>query len=366
MINKNRLGYYQVGLKRFYNKTLAFLESNQTGYHLEWIFNDDVYGSIDWTIPIEVPLTELYRLRAQQLRDTYDYLCLHFSGGADSSNILHAFIDNNIFLDEIVMFLPKSDVKNLNGTDKSNRNSFGEIEFEAKKRLHDYRNSIHPDTKIREFDIAEPTFELLNKDNWFEYNPFEVGYGIVQVAREYSTFKDFIKLASLYEGKSIAHIIGTDKPLIHYDGNNYYCYFADENAYHVPPVDYIQNRFLNNCFTELFYWSPDLPEIVVKQAQEVKKHAEFDTHIRNMLSQTMNTHIEEYREILHPIIYPPHTEPKFQTKKGSFTTSQRRKEDWFWKVADRDVKYNYQNTLNYLKKNLNIKLHSINKGFYKL
>jgi len=45
----------------------------------------------------------LYALRARQLREKYDYLVLYFSGGADSTNILKTFIDNNIFLDEIVM-----------------------------------------------------------------------------------------------------------------------------------------------------------------------------------------------------------------------------------------------------------------------
>ena len=365
-MNKDRFGYYRVGLKKYYNKTLASLESQKTGYTLDWIFNDDIYGAIDWTKPIEVPLTELYRIRAHQIRDTYDYVCLHFSGGADSSNILHSFIDNNIFLDEIVMFLPESDIKNLNNYDLSNRNSFAEIEFEAKRRLHEYRNKIHPDTKIRQFDISSPTFELLKTDNWFEYNPPETSSAIISIGRQYSTFKDFKKLSSSYESKNIAHVIGTDKPLVYYDGVDYYCYFSDSNAYHVPPIDYAQFRFLNNCFTEFFYWTPDLPEIVVKQAQEVKKHALCDAHTRVMLSQIMNRNIEDYRSILHPIIYPLHTAPEFQTSKGKLTTKKRKKEDWFWKTASSDIKYNYQNTLDFLGKNQIKEFHSVKKGFYKL
>jgi hypothetical protein len=372
MINKDRLGYYRVGFKRFHNKTMAILESYTTGYKLEWIFNDDIYRAIDWTIPIDVPLKELYRIRAQQIRDTYDYICLYFSGGADSSNVLHAFIDNNIFLDEIIMFLPKSDVKNLNNFDKSNRNCFAEIEFEAKRRLKEYRNIIHPDTKIRDFDIAEPVFELLKKDNWFEYNPFDLGTGIGSISREYATFQDFRRLSSLYESKKIAQIIGADKPLVRYDGYDYYCFFSDDNAYHNLPIDHYQQGFLNNCFTELFYWSPDLPEIVVKQAQEIKKNAENNLHIRNMLSEIMNRHIGEYREILHPIIYPLHTEPLFQTEKGKMNSEKRIKENWFWKVADQNLIFNYENTLNYLRSNLNIgnrkeiSYQNINIGFYKL
>ena len=86
MLN-DRLGYYRVGWKKFYNKTLALLESNKTGYKIDWVFNNDIYGKIDWTLPVLESLDLLYALRARQLREKYDYLVLYFSGGADSTNI---------------------------------------------------------------------------------------------------------------------------------------------------------------------------------------------------------------------------------------------------------------------------------------
>ena len=46
---------------------------------------------------------ELCRQRAQELRDSYNYIRLSFSGGADSLTALHSFVDNNIHLDEIVV-----------------------------------------------------------------------------------------------------------------------------------------------------------------------------------------------------------------------------------------------------------------------
>ena len=121
---KDRLGYYLVGWKKFHNKTLALLESKKTGYDLVWVFNNDVYGKIDWTIPIHDSLENLYKKRAQQLRDQYDYLVLYFSGGADSLNILHSFINNNIFLDEIVMQVPEPAMSTFNEEDKSNKNLY--------------------------------------------------------------------------------------------------------------------------------------------------------------------------------------------------------------------------------------------------
>ena len=100
----DRLGYYLVGQKKFPNKTHALLESKKSGLDISWIFNDSVYGNIDWSVPVNVPLMELYKARALQLRQQYDYLTLYYSGGADSTTVLHAFIDNNIFIDEILMW----------------------------------------------------------------------------------------------------------------------------------------------------------------------------------------------------------------------------------------------------------------------
>ena len=64
--------------------------------------------ALDWTQPSRIPLTTLYKIRAQQLRDKYDYLMLMFSGGADSTTVLHSFVLNNIHLDEVVVSWPKT------------------------------------------------------------------------------------------------------------------------------------------------------------------------------------------------------------------------------------------------------------------
>ena len=40
-------------------------------------------------------ILDLYRIRAQEIRDSYDYLVLNLSGGPDSMNILNVFVKNN-------------------------------------------------------------------------------------------------------------------------------------------------------------------------------------------------------------------------------------------------------------------------------
>jgi hypothetical protein len=127
----DKRGYYVVGWKKFYNKIQALQYSTKMGFAVRWVFNDKVYSSIDWTMPITKSLKELYRDRAQQLRDSYDYIILHYSGGQDSNNMLHSFIDNNIHLDQIIIQVPKPMQKHTIEGDTSWQNYWGEIEYQA-------------------------------------------------------------------------------------------------------------------------------------------------------------------------------------------------------------------------------------------
>jgi asparagine synthetase B (glutamine-hydrolysing) len=98
---QDKFGFYQVGDFRTYSKFEAIEQHTKTNKKLQWNFNDTIYRSYKWDQEPKESLSELYRQRAQQIREQYDYVVLWFSGGADSTNILNAFIDNNIKLDEV-------------------------------------------------------------------------------------------------------------------------------------------------------------------------------------------------------------------------------------------------------------------------
>ena len=374
-MNKDRLGYYRVGFKKFSNKTMALLENHRTGYELEWIFNDDVYGSIDWSIPIETPLMELYKRRAQQLREQYDYIVLYYSGGADSTNALHAFMDNNIFIDEIVMHLPEAVKTTLNGEDTSNLNYYSEVEYAAVAHLKKYKNSLHPNTKISINDFSKTGLELLDKEDWFDSSPLCLSVSISGILRQITQEYDGYHLKLQEKDKSIAYVLGIDKPLVYFDGVNYFCYFMDTSTYHyISPVDFNKSG-INNVSTEFFYWTPDMPEIVIKQAQDIKRHCEQNPWAKFMASEALTRHISEYRPVLHPVIYPDYTCEQFQTEKPS-THIMRPMDNWFWQTATDNVKGNYLNTIKYLENNTNSKYmikNDINYGiaahktkFYKI
>ena len=374
-MNTDRLGYYRVGFKKFSNKTMALLENHRTGYELEWIFNDDVYGSIDWSIPIETPLMELYKRRAQQLREQYDYIVLYYSGGADSTNALHAFMDNNIFIDEIVMHLPEAVKTTLNGEDTSNLNYYSEVEYAAVAHLKKYKNSLHPNTKISINDFSKTGLELLNKEDWFDSSPLCLSVSISGILRQITQEYDSYHLKLQEKDKSIVYVLGIDKPLVYFNGVDYFCYFMDTSTYHyISPVDFNKSG-VNNVSTEFFYWTPDMPEIVIKQAQDIKKHCEQNPWAKFMASEALTRHISEYRPVLHPVIYPDYTCEQFQTEKPS-THIMRPMDNWFWQTATDTVKGNYLNTIKYLENNTNSKYmikNDINYGiaahktkFYKI
>jgi hypothetical protein len=376
-MSTDNLGFYLVGWKKFYNKTLALIESKKTGYDAMWVFNDQVYGSIDWSIPIDTPLLELYRRRAQQLRDQYDYLVLYFSGGADSTMALHAFVDNNIFIDEIIIQDPAPVRSTVNDKDYSNLNYYSEVEYAANAHLRKYKHQLDSRTKITHQDFSKTGIELLEKDFWIENSPLCLSVSISGILRQVTQEYDRHNLNLIEKDKKIAYILGIDKPLVHFDGKDYYCYFMDTSAYHyITPINFNKTSELaSNAVTEFFYWTPSMPEIVIKQAQEIKKNCELNSYAKLMASQSLKKHISEYRNILHPVIYPEHVIEKFQVDKPS-TNIYRPMDNWFWQTASEKVKNNYLNAVEYLGQNIDPKhtiQHSIENGvsahrskFYKL
>ena len=99
-------GYFKVGDKKFYSKLHALQEGTRLNIHPTWHFNEEAFDKIDWSVPITKSLESLYRDRAIQLREKYDYVIVLFSGGADSTTVLQSFIKNNIHVDEVYVYWP--------------------------------------------------------------------------------------------------------------------------------------------------------------------------------------------------------------------------------------------------------------------
>jgi hypothetical protein len=94
-------GYYKLGDTVIQNKLQALTDPALNGRHLEYVFHDDVYSQLNWAVEPAETLEQLYVRRAWEIREKYDYLVIHFSGGSDSTNILETFLKNNIPFEEL-------------------------------------------------------------------------------------------------------------------------------------------------------------------------------------------------------------------------------------------------------------------------
>ena len=68
-----RVGWY-VNNNFFLNKWEAIEKHGSK--NISFYFYEDIFDKYDWTKPIDSSLNDLYWLRAQQLRDSYDYIRL--------------------------------------------------------------------------------------------------------------------------------------------------------------------------------------------------------------------------------------------------------------------------------------------------
>ena len=154
--NNPKLGYYIVGDKIFYNKHLALLESTRTKHFPHWNFNREVYQKINTTIEPQTSLREFYRLRAQQIRDKYDWIRLEFSGGSDSTTVLYSFINNGIHIDEVVYRFPAHGTQGLDPDPKNTKpeNTLSEYEYAAKPVLQ-HLTTHFPQIKITVHDFSK-------------------------------------------------------------------------------------------------------------------------------------------------------------------------------------------------------------------
>jgi len=193
--------YYYDDNNNIYNTQLEALTSGQ---QCKFYFYDHLLQQIDWTIEPSETLDELYRLRAQEIRDTYDHVILCYSGGHDSSNVLDVFYKNKIHIDEIVMVGSFS--RDSNRKTDENRNA--EIYLNCFPNL---RQMDLPNTKITMSDYAE---EFVKPNNFSLISNYGNEW-IRHIGTQRSAFNiywhDFKKFVDNKKDKKTCYILGCDK-----------------------------------------------------------------------------------------------------------------------------------------------------------
>jgi len=329
-LEKNsKLGAYHVSTYSLpiYNKLHALELAQKTGGNIRWNFNDSAYSQINWQQEPAVNIDMLYLMRARQLRDQYDHLVLNFSGGSDSTNILYAFLKNNIHIDEIIVRHPESGLKNVttNTQNRDSTNQISEFDYAVLPRLKWVADNF-PNIKITIHDYFESMVNEHIDDTWI-YAAREFFHpGVI---KRYSNLSMRSQLTMYDKGKTVGVIYGIDKPKLEYHNGKYYAYFLDI----CPNVVVSEVADYTNITTELFYWTPDLPEIVVKQAHMIRRWLEINPQYRNLIEsgKKVDSAIVSTLErvVSAPVIYPSVEHEIFQGNKiGNAVLSEH--DSWFW------------------------------------
>jgi hypothetical protein len=243
-------------------------------------FHEEIFRAIDWTIDPPFSLKELYTQRAKQLRDTYDYLILSYSGGSDSHEILCTFLENNIFIDEIQVIhyekamnsFDRNDLKNIPGV-----NQFLEYEMVCVPTLEKVKQ-LSPKTKINTIDMSDNLIDdvLNNKFTFMGINGKRTQASFVIQMTPYA--RNFYQhhYNNLYIKKTnkTGFIRGVEKPRLTIKNNRLLFNFNDTA---LTGDKLIRKNEIDPIYTiENFFWSKDSPLIPIKQSHVLKKAFEND------------------------------------------------------------------------------------------
>jgi hypothetical protein len=258
-------GFYTVGSHTYTSKVAAILEAQKTNAEIKWHFFEDVFNNLNWLAEPLPSLDQLYKARALQIREKYDYVVVRVSGGADSTNVLMSFLNNGIHVDEIISEAPMSGLSNWDFNTKDTRaiNTVSEFKYALMPFLHEISTKF-PRVKITLLDSFKETITIAESDSVSGniVNPFKSTDG--------NRFEQLFHLTDLAEnGKRIAVVTGTDKPVLSVqpDGKMYNVFSDQPVAIPKPPF---KTNYPNvDCV--LFYWTPEMPELVLKMSHVVAR-----------------------------------------------------------------------------------------------
>lgn len=254
-------GIYQVGNKYYNNKINAVIEASATKKPVQWDFHSQLYQSHAFRPRLDIPVTELYRLRAQQIRDQYDYIILGYSGGADSDQMLQSFVTNHIHVDEVWCDWPHLLV------DKAGWRWDG---TNAAHNIHmEYLTCVKPTLKW--LTDHHPEIHIHCSDSFAELSLIESDSDITTLIGPapytgIQRYKYINRYASTLQsqGKKVAIVIGIDKCFPAKRGHDIGFEFRD-----VATFVKSQTTDIDTVIYEYFFWTPRMPEIVITQAHQI-------------------------------------------------------------------------------------------------
>lgn len=314
-------GYWKVADRCFFNKIDCLKFATRTcRLNVTYHYFDEVYNTLDWTKVPDQSLESMYADRAKKLRDKYKYISVLFSGGADSTNLVKAFLKNNIHIDEIISFYPVSaSDKLLNSFSREDKSAYNTIfeYYEAAKPMLEYIAAHYPNIKITLIDYTKEILSLIDAANLHKImqsglivNPLTTGF--------YLAFK---KTA---EHDNACVVTGVDKPRILFDTRDkkFKSYFLDFNTiFGHFPYDTFKGDLPK---TEYFYYDPEMPYITIKQCRQILEHLfpildeQHPLHSSIMRKTGAAYIVEVHHDYVKKLLYPDWNTDIYQAGKPIF------------------------------------------------
>jgi hypothetical protein len=356
----DKLGFYMVGTEKHYVKPKALIAATRTGHFPQWYFNQEIFDNFNWTIEPNLALQELYRLRAQQLREKYDYIRLEVSGGGDSSTAAYSFIRNGIHLDEVVFRYPKTGEKNVTDDPFNTKpeNTLSEWRYAAQPFLQ-WIATHSPRTKITVHDYSENMLNSNHDESWVlrTKDYFQPGHAFKHTVDAVHSHK-----LTLDQGKRVCMLWGVDKPKVCIKDGKWYLYFMDIQANNANP----EVGQWDNVTNEYFYWSPDLPELLCKQAHIIRRWFDHSAnqYLQHLARWPNHSFAQRttFEHIVKPLIYPDYDPTTFQTSKPT-NSFYNEMDHWFYTNFQHTHTYKvWQAGLEYLVSNIDTKFFNKEMG----
>jgi hypothetical protein len=328
-------GYYIVGNKIYNHKIHALQEATKTGLPVHWNYNDEVFSKVNWQHDPGLNLLDLYRLRAQQLRNKYKYIICCWSGGGDSTTMIEAFLENGIHLDEIVTLWPISLSQGKYNADANNRgaeNMPSEWDFSIRPRIEMWRKqypkqliTVGDTCHLSRNEYLDDTVTILDKHSYLAIQRWR---HMDQILRD---------RIDKY-GNDVCMVIGAHPAQVVILDDRLSVCFIDNLAGNGMKSDYTASGIAR--IIESFYWTPDLPEIVQQQAHDMLKVLRTDPATKSCFPQMKMQPNRTFKSIFLPddelyrrfrkkIIYPKFPWDWFQVVKQDRTHENPEWETWF-------------------------------------
>lgn len=332
--DKDKFGYYRVGDYKTYSKVEAIELSRRVNKFPDWIFNDLEFGAYDWRVEPQETLSELYRRRAQQIRDNYDYVVIMYSGGADSNNMLDSFVDNGIAFDEIATL-------NYWQADDDRDSYFNAELFKVAYPRIKLLQSQGLDFHHRPIDLSEISARALADDALRLDRAYlsSSHWGTVHFSKSYlrEDVADYRRI--IESGRKLVFVWGGEKPRVFVEQGRFCTRFLDQLDHCVPTRTQIVNREWE--YDELFYWSPDCVDMLCKQAHVLRRfikqqkinlgdNHDIDRDMPGMADIFGCRHISvSYRNLVNKLVYPKFTFDLFSMGKR-FSVIYNPIDEIFW------------------------------------